>query len=48
MKKLIVIIILSIIFIINGENECDQYKNSYEECESVHPNDLICRFSSYI
>ena len=47
MKKLFVIIILSIIFIISGENECEQYKNSREECESVHQNDVICIYYTY-
>ena len=48
MKKFIVITILSIMFIITGENECEQYESSRETCDSVHPDGINCRYSYYM
>jgi hypothetical protein len=43
MKKLIAITILSIIGLINGENECDPFKTSQENCYNAHPNGKNCQ-----
>lgn len=47
MKKFIVITILSIMFIITGENDCEQYKTSKEACRSAHADGLICDYVTY-
>ena len=47
MKKIIAITILSIMFIITGENDCEQYKTSKEACRSAHADGLICDYVTY-
>ena len=34
-------------FIITGENDCEQYKTSKEACRSVHADGLICDYVTY-
>ena len=41
MKKFIAFTLLSIMFIITGENECEQYNSSRETCESAHADDIF-------
>ena len=34
-------------FIITGENDCEQYKTSREACEGAHPDGLVCEYGIY-
>jgi hypothetical protein len=47
MKKFIAITILSIMLIVTGENDCEQY-TSQEACEGAHPDDIYCIYRMYM
>ena len=47
MKKFIEFTLLSIMFIITGENDCEQYNTSEQTCESDHEDGINCRYASF-